>query len=84
MKFFRFSRVFAGLFRLFAVYFAYNKERRKPMKKQQYLNKIREAKTKDELMGVIIEFSQDETLPWATFMELHDKAEIKLIKFRRK
>ena len=41
------------------------------------------AKTKDELMGVIIEFSQDETLAWATFMDLHDTAEIKLIKFRR-
>ncbi len=30
-------------------------------------------------MGVIIAFSQDETLPWAMFRKYHDKAQLRLI-----
>ncbi len=49
------------------------------MKKTDYEKAIAEAKDKGELMGVIIAFSQDTTLPWATFRKYYNQAHLRML-----
>ena len=43
-----------------------------------YEKAITEAKDKGELIGVIIAFSQDTSLPWTTFRKHHNKAHLRM------
>lgn len=49
------------------------------MNKINYEKAITEAKDKGELIGVIIAFSQDTSLPWATFREYYNQAHLRML-----
>ena len=49
------------------------------MNKIDYEKAITEAKDKDELIGVIIAFSQDTSLPWATFRKYYNQAHLRML-----
>ena len=49
------------------------------MNKIDYEKEITEAKDKGELIGVIIAFSQDTTLPWATFRKYYNQAHLRML-----
>ena len=49
------------------------------MNKMYYEKAIAEAKDKDELIGVIIAFSQDTTLLGATFRKYYNQAHLRLL-----
>ena len=51
----------------------------KPQQSKDYEKAIAEAKDKDELIGVIIAFSQDTTLPWATFRKYYRQAHLRML-----
>lgn len=47
--------------------------------KIDYEKAITEAKDKGELIGVIIAFSQDTSLPWATFRKYYNQAHLRML-----
>ena len=49
------------------------------MNKMDYEKAITEAKNKGELIGVIIVFSQDTSLPWATFRKYYNQAYLRML-----
>ena len=49
------------------------------MNKIDYEKAINEANDKSELIGVIIAFSQDTSLPWATFRKYYNKAHLRML-----
>lgn len=49
------------------------------MNKMDYEKAITEAKDKAELIGVIIAFSQDTRLPWATFHKYYRQAHLRML-----
>lgn len=49
------------------------------MNKIDYEKAISDAKDKAELIGVIIVFSQDTTLPWATFTKYYRQAHLHML-----
>ncbi len=49
------------------------------MNKMDYEKAITEAKDKGELIGVIIAFSQDTSLPWATFRKYYNQAHLRML-----
>lgn len=49
------------------------------MNKMDYEKEITEAKDKGELIGVIIAFSQDTSLPWATFRKYYRQAHLRML-----
>lgn len=49
------------------------------MKETDYEKAIAEAKDKGELMGVIIVFLQDSTLPWTTFRRDYNQAHLRML-----
>ena len=49
------------------------------MNKMGYEKAITEAKDKGELIGVIIAFSQDTSLPWATFRKDYRQAHLRML-----
>ena len=49
------------------------------MKKIDYEKAINEAKNKGELIGVIISFSQNTSLPWATFRKYYRQAHLRML-----
>ncbi|MBQ2740271.1 MAG: hypothetical protein IJF39_01450 [Clostridia bacterium] len=49
------------------------------MNKIDYEKAITEAKDKAELIGVIIAFSQDTSLPWATFRKDYRQALLRML-----
>ena len=49
------------------------------MNKINYEKEITEAKDKGELIGVIIAFSQDTSLPWATFRKYYNQAHLRML-----
>lgn len=49
------------------------------MNKTDYEKAIAEAKDKGELIGVIIAFSQDTALPWATFRKYYNQARLRML-----
>ena len=49
------------------------------MNKMDYEKAITEAKDKGELIGVIIAFSQDTSLPWATFRKYYRQAHLRML-----
>lgn len=48
------------------------------MNKIDYEKAINEAKAKGELIGVIIAFSQDTSLPWTTFRKYYRQAHLRM------
>ena len=63
----------------FTVLFVYQKQGANSMNKIDYEKAINEAKDKGELIGVIIAFSQDTTLPWATFRKYYRQAHLRML-----
>ena len=51
----------------------------KPQQSKDYEKLITEAKDKGEPIGVIIAFSQDTTLPWATFRKYYRQAHLRML-----
>jgi len=51
---------------------------KKPVK-MDYEKAIIDAKDKGELIGVIIAFSQDTSLPWATFRKYYRQAHLRML-----
>lgn len=51
----------------------------KPQQSIDYEKAITEAKDKGELIGVIIAFSQDTSLPWATFRKYYRQAHLRML-----
>ena len=51
----------------------------KPPQNKDYEKAIIEAKDKGELIGVIIAFSQDTSLPWATFRKYYNQAHLRML-----
>ena len=49
------------------------------MNKMDYEKTIIEAKDKSELIGVIIAFSQDTSIPWATFRKYYNQARLRML-----
>lgn len=49
------------------------------MNKIDYEKAITEAKEKGELIDVIIAFSQDTSLPWATFRKYYNQAHLLML-----
>lgn len=49
------------------------------MNKKDYEKAISEAKDKRELIGIIIAFSQDTTLPWVTFRKYYRQAHLRML-----
>ena len=49
------------------------------MNKIDYEKLITEAKNKGELIGVIIAFSQDTTLPWAAFRKYYRQPHLRML-----
>lgn len=49
------------------------------MNKIDYEKVITEAKDKGELIGVIIAFSQDTSLPWTTFRKYYNQAHLRML-----
>lgn len=49
------------------------------MNKKDYEKAISEAKNKRELIGIIIAFSQDTTLSWATFRKYYNQAHLRML-----
>ena len=49
------------------------------MNKMNYEKAIIEAKNKGELIVVIIAFSQDTSLPWATFRKYYSQAHLRML-----
>ena len=49
------------------------------MNKIDYKKATIEAKDKGELIGVIIAFSQDTSLPWATFRKYYNQAHLRML-----
>ena len=49
------------------------------MNKIDYEKVITEAKDKGELIGVIIAFSHDTTLPWSTFRKYYRQAPLRML-----
>lgn len=49
------------------------------MNKIDYKKAIIEAKDKGELIDVIIAFSQDTSLPWATFRKYYNQAHLRML-----
>jgi len=63
----------------FTVLFVYQKQGVNNMNKIDYEKAITEAKDKGELIGVIIAFSQDTSLPWATFRKYYRQAHLRML-----
>ena len=59
--------------------FVYQKQGANSMNKMDYEKAITEAKDKGELIGVIIAFSQDTNLPWATFRKYYNQAHLRML-----
>lgn len=49
------------------------------MNKMDYEKAITEEKNKGELIGVIIAFSQDTSLPWATFRKYYSQVHLRML-----
>ena len=64
---------------LFTVLFVYQKQGANSMNKIDYEKLITEAKNKGELIGVIIAFSQDTTLPWAAFRKYYRQPHLRML-----
>jgi len=63
----------------FTVLFVYQKQGANGMNKIDYEKAINEAKDKGALIGVIIAFSQDTSLPWTTFRKYYRQAHLRML-----
>lgn len=68
-----------GLKFSFAVLYIYQRQEANSMNKMNYEKAIIEAKNKGELIVVIIAFSQDTSLPWATFRKYYSQAHLRML-----
>ena len=59
--------------------FVYQRQEANSINKMDYEKAITEAKDKGELIGVIIVFSQDTSLPWATFRKYYRQAHLRML-----
>lgn len=78
----RFSAVFGSLRWTFSAGYGIvclAQTRSKQHEKIDYEKAINEAKNKGELIGVIIAFSQDTSLPWATFRKYYNQAHLRML-----